>query len=274
MWQHRWALFSGFLGATASCLVKMGVDSSNSPLLQLAQIHICERFTESPPSSFSWLVDFDQVLLRGIHFVLGELMIKYHINLMTFWKMLRTNVIEELAIRLHLFEMDYCQLFFILPVRLVCIIAMILTNAYMVASFLRGIQESGSVAGTSLSTSANFASSAVYGAFFFNERMNEKWCIGFTCILFGVMILSNVQFGAIDDKKVDATKSKFNKVENKNQTITTTKNDTWVSSTSTTKVKVASLRAAFSANEASKGSIKLNAPVNEFTPPCGKTNQN
>jgi len=215
MWQHRWALWSGFLGATASCLVKMGV-TKESPLLQLVQIHICERFIYSPSSSsssspFSWLVDLDEFLLGGIHYVLGELMIKYRINLMPYWKSIRTNVIEEFAIRLHLFEVDYVQLFIFLPIRLVCIVAMIVTNAYMIASFLRGLKESGTVAGSSLSTAANFAVSAIYGKLLWEEPMNGKWCIGFSCVLLGVTILSNVQ-STNDDDNVTATTSNAKKV--------------------------------------------------------------
>ncbi|OEU20955.1 hypothetical protein FRACYDRAFT_234586 [Fragilariopsis cylindrus CCMP1102] len=156
MWQHRWALWSGFLASTASCFIKLGL-SKESPLLQLVQIHICERFIYSPSSSLSsssaplsWLVDLDEFLLGGIHYVLGELMIKYRINLMPYWKSIRTNVIEDIAIRLHLFEVDYVQLFIFSPIRLICIVAMIITNA-------RGLKESGTVAGSSLSTAANFA---------------------------------------------------------------------------------------------------------------------
>ena len=209
MWQHRWALWSGFLGATASCFIKFGV-SKESPLLQLVQIHICERFIYSPSSSLSssstplsWLVDLDEFLLGGIHYVLGELMIKYRINLMPYWKSIRTNVIEDIAIRLHLFEVDYVQLFIFLPIRLICIVAMIITNAYMIASFLRGLKESGTVAGSSLSTAANFAVSAMYGKLLWEEPMNGKWCIGFSFVLLGVTILSNVQ--STNDVDVTAT---------------------------------------------------------------------
>eukprot|EP00536_Pseudo-nitzschia_multiseries_P003445 jgi/Psemu1/185854/e_gw1.53.152.1 len=152
MWQHKWALWSGFLGASASCFVKMGTGGNHSsPLLQLVQTHICKRAVVQ-----AWLGDLDEDLLRGIHLV------------------------------------DYCELLIVLPVRLACIAAMIVSNAYMLASFLRGMKESGSVAGTSLSTAANFASSAMYGKLLWNEPMNTKWCFGFACVLIGVVILSSV----------------------------------------------------------------------------------
>jgi hypothetical protein len=205
MLQHKWALWSGFLGATASCFIKMGVGGKNSsPLLHFVHTYICER-----PMTQAWLADLDEVLLRGIHGVLGELMIKYRINLMPYWKIVRLRVIEEVAVRLHLFEVDYCELFIVLPVRIVCIIAMLITNVYMIASFLRGIQESGSVVGTSLSTAANFASSAIYGRILWHEQMNGRWFLGFSCVLIGVMILSSETTAAEettnDDKTVNDT---------------------------------------------------------------------
>ncbi|VEU44139.1 unnamed protein product [Pseudo-nitzschia multistriata] len=188
MWQHKWALWSGFLGASASCFVKMGTGGiDSSPLLRFVQTHLSNNVGVK-----SWLTDLDENLLRSIHFVLGELMIKHRINLMLYWKMIRTNLIEEFAIRLYLFEVDYCELCIMLPIRITCIVAMIITNAYMIASFLRGMKESGSVAGTSLSTASNFASSAMYGKLLWDESMNGKWCVGFTCVLGGVIILSSV----------------------------------------------------------------------------------
>ena len=100
-------------------------------------------------------------------------------------------MIEELAVRFYLFEVDYCQLCIVLPIRVICVVAMLVTNAYMIASFLRGIQESGSVGGTSLSTAANFAGSAIYGKLLWGEQMNGRWCLGFSCVLVGVLILSS-----------------------------------------------------------------------------------
>ena len=132
-------------------------------------------------------------------------MIKYRINLMPFWRFLRTNVIEEFAVRFYLFEVDYCQLYIVLPVRVICVVAMLVTNAYMIASFLRGIQESGSVGGTSLSTAANFASSAIYGKLLWGEQMNGRWCLGFSCVLVGVLILSSETTTTVSEEGTGAT---------------------------------------------------------------------
>lgn len=181
MWQHKWALWSGFLGASASCLVKLGVDNS-SPLL---------RFVENYVEKQTWLADLDQTVFQMIHAFLRELMVQFQINLLPLWKSFRTNVIEEFGLGLHLFEVEYGQLFVVLPLRILCVVAMLITNVYMIASFLKGIQDSGSVGGTSLSTAANFVSSALYGKLLWGEQMNGRWTIGFLCVLIGVVILSS-----------------------------------------------------------------------------------
>lgn len=176
---------------------------------------------------------------------------------MQYWKILRTTVIEEFVIRLNLFEVDYVILFIMLPIRLICIVAMIITNGYMIASFLKGMQESGSVAGTSLSTAANFVVSAMYGKLFWEEPMNRQWCVGFVCVLLGVVILSNIQStndnlaaassGASNPKKKGDGKTKNAKMK----FITAGKNsDIYPSSSpattkNITKDKVASLRKSF-----------------------------
>jgi len=184
--------------------------SDSSPLLQLLQTHICESVLVQ-----TWLVDLDENLLQGIHLVLGDLMIKHRINLMIHWKTIRTNIIEGFALRLHLFEVDYCELCIVLPIRIACIVAMIVTNAYMIASFLKGMKDSGSVAGTSLSTAANFASSAAYGKLLWDEPMNGTWCLGFSCVLLGVVILSSVTTAETSDnakRRINRTRPFLRKV--------------------------------------------------------------
>ena len=177
MWQHKWAVWSGFLGATASCLVKLGV-ASDSPLLEVLQAKVCEGTLQG-----RWLTDLDEIL--------GKFLAN-NPN-MEDWKIVRTmrDLAEEFALFFHLFEVDYCRLCFVVPLRLVCVVAMILTNVYMVACFLKGMQDSGSVRGTSLATASNFASSALYGHLLWDEKLNKRWCFGFACVLIGVMLLSS-----------------------------------------------------------------------------------
>jgi len=78
-----------------------------------------------------------------------------------------------------------------------CIAAMIACNAFMLGSFLEGMEESGSVAGTALATAANFAVSALHGYVLWEERFSIQWIIGFTMVIAGVMLLSSVRVQSI-----------------------------------------------------------------------------
>jgi hypothetical protein len=66
-------------------------------------------------------------------------------------------------------------------------------NAYMMASFLKGMNESGSVAGTALSAASNFTCSAAFGYLVWGERFATTWWFGFLSVLTGVLLLSTVQ---------------------------------------------------------------------------------
>jgi hypothetical protein len=81
---------------------------------------------------------------------------------------------------------------------------MILFNAGMLGSFLEGMEESGSVAATSLASATNFVASAAYGRWIWNERRpshdDAAWdessilyCTGLSMIVTGVLLLSKVQ---------------------------------------------------------------------------------
>ena len=63
----------------------------------------------------------------------------------------------------------------------------------MMATFLDGMNESGTVAGTALANAANFTLSAIYGVLFFEESITALWLIGFAMILTGAWILSTIQ---------------------------------------------------------------------------------
>jgi drug/metabolite transporter (DMT)-like permease len=73
------------------------------------------------------------------------------------------------------------------------LLAMIACNATMLGTFLEGMQESGSVAGTALSSAANFAASALFGAALFDERFPAEWWLGFSMVVVGSMLLSTVR---------------------------------------------------------------------------------
>jgi uncharacterized membrane protein len=83
-----------------------------------------------------------------------------------------------------------------------CLVAMIASNAAMLGSFLKGMQESGSVAGTALASAANFGASALFGYLLWEERFPFQWWIGFGMVVVGAMLLSTVQVEAsVDSRK-------------------------------------------------------------------------
>lgn len=77
--------------------------------------------------------------------------------------------------------------------RLICLVCMIVMNALMMGAFLEGMEESGSVAGTGLATAANFGTSAIFGIWLWNEKVNKIWLLGFVLVFCGVLLLSQVR---------------------------------------------------------------------------------
>lgn len=191
MWQHRWAVWAGILGATASCLAKIAVSNDSASPLQWVYENVCEPHFRN--------VDLDDVVSAWIYKVVGDLMIRYRvINLMPYVQHIRIHWIQATALQLHIFEVDWCQ-FLLLGPRIVCFIAMLLMNAYMLAAFLKGMQHSGSVVGTAITTACNFATSALWGALVWNERFVSTWWLGFFCVMAGVLLLSSVQQPTSED---------------------------------------------------------------------------
>ena len=182
MWQHRWALWSGVLGATASCLIKIAV-SSESPLQQMVQRTICEPY-------FLPTNDLDDMAYHWTYKLLGNLMIQHGMNLMKGFKVLREQIIEPTLLYFYIWEVDGCHIIMLGP-RILCVVGFLLLNAYMIANFLHGMKESGSVAGTALSSAANVASSAAWGYLVWEERFPTMWWLGFFSLLLGVVFLSS-----------------------------------------------------------------------------------
>mmetsp|Transcript_3381 Transcript_3381/g.5173 ORF Transcript_3381/g.5173 Transcript_3381/m.5173 type:complete len:153 (+) Transcript_3381:87-545(+) len=87
-----------------------------------------------------------------------------------------------------------------LGTRVICFLCMIGVNLLMVSSFLDGMNESGSVVGTALSTAANFSFSALYGILFFGENVPISWFFGATLIAMGMYLLSSVTLTNDNDK--------------------------------------------------------------------------
>jgi drug/metabolite transporter (DMT)-like permease len=77
---------------------------------------------------------------------------------------------------------------------------MLVCNALMLGSFVKGMQECGSVAGTALSSAANFSVSAFIGWLLFREEFSSRWWLGFAMVLIGTILLFGIQ--AKEDEKV------------------------------------------------------------------------
>ena len=87
---------------------------------------------------------------------------------------------------------SYCWVVSEVLVRGLCLVAMVVLNAIMMSSFLDGLQDSGTVVATSLSSAANFLMSAIYGIWIFDESMNATGVLGLFLLALGVGLLSTV----------------------------------------------------------------------------------
>lgn len=130
---------------------------------------------------------------------------------------------EDLLLQLQIFEVEWCQALLLGP-RIGCFVLMLILNAYMIASFLRGMKESGSVVGTALSSGANFVFSALYGYILWGERYSQTWWIGFSTVMAGVFLLTTTV--AAESKRIEkpSTKSgaRTSALDRTRQPVTTT----------------------------------------------------
>ena len=93
---------------------------------------------------------------------------------------------------------DTCDLLALAP-RGICLLCMVLLNILMVGTFLEGMEESGSVAGTALASAASFGTSALLGVLFFDETVNTTWLFGFSLVVLGASMLSTVKLSEDND---------------------------------------------------------------------------
>jgi uncharacterized membrane protein len=77
---------------------------------------------------------------------------------------------------------------------------MVSLNILMVGTFLEGMEESGSVAGTALASAANFGTSALFGILLWHETVNTTWLFGFCLVVVGASMLSTVQVAEPNDE--------------------------------------------------------------------------
>ena len=95
----------------------------------------------------------------------------------------------------HLSAIEQCQIL-AMVVRTLCFVGTLALNIVMVGSFLEGMEESGSVAGTSMSSAANFVVSSLLGFLLWDEDFSNTWLIGFSCVIVGTLLLSTVKAGS------------------------------------------------------------------------------
>lgn len=148
---HQRSLWSGCLGATASCLGKLALDADSMVVGQAKSL--CRN-------NFDWYA-MDDILF---HEILGGIQADVSGCDIVGW-MLRGALL----------------------------LLMLLCNAWMLHHFLKGMEQSGSVAGTALSSAANFTVSAIYGYFIWREDIwNPKWGMGFLLVVVGMACLAQV----------------------------------------------------------------------------------
>lgn len=86
------------------------------------------------------------------------------------------------------FQWISCHSLTVLLPRIAYLIAMIICNISMVACFVGGLQDAGSVAGTALATAANFLVSAAAGYFIWKEG-NSISVPGLSMVVVGTILL-------------------------------------------------------------------------------------
>ena len=89
----------------------------------------------------------------------------------------------------------------LLFVRGICLLGMIVCNAWQIGTFLEGMETAGSVAGTSLSTASNFVTAAVYGRVFWDETFTLLWYAGLAMVIAGVMLLASASSSSSSSSK-------------------------------------------------------------------------
>ena len=91
----------------------------------------------------------------------------------------------------------------VLGVRGLCFVGTLALNIFMVGSFLEGMEESGSIAGTGLASAANFCVSSLLGFLLWEEDFSQEWLLGFMLVIMGSLLLSTVKAGGEEENQKD-----------------------------------------------------------------------
>ena len=170
---YYYALLSGCLGASASCFAKLAFDTTTLPTTH-------GRFTTSAETANSY-----NIVMNVCHHLIGS----------TSTTTAATTKISSKNDQ-SFFQLIWndpnvsCEWSIFVIYRGVCLVGMIVCNIYMIGTFLKGMDVSGTIAGTALSTSSNFIVSAMYGYYIWEERHSMQWWFGFTMVCMGMTILT------------------------------------------------------------------------------------
>ena len=173
---YYYSLLSGCLGASASCFAKLAFDTTTLPSNGVTigmdadpsygyTIHVCQHLIRSTSATAATTTTTASAKISSTvaqHF--------YDIH----WN--DPNI--------------FCEWSVFVICRIMCLLGMIVCNIYMIGTFLKGMDESGTIAGTALSTSSNFIVSAIYGYYIWEERHTSLWWLGFTMVCIGMTILT------------------------------------------------------------------------------------
>ena len=204
MLHHRFAVWSGMLGASASCVAKLALTDRQDSLILEWMYEACSEHVLQQ--------DLDVIVDKWVKWISGELLVRFGIVVLPYWKQIQ-HQIQAASLKLNIFEVDWCHTTsWILP-RGLLLATMVGMNMLMVASFVKGIQASGSVAGTALSTASNFATSALLGYLFFGETHPARWWLGFCCVAVGVLLLSTTTASADNDKSSGQSKRSYTNLQ-------------------------------------------------------------
>jgi drug/metabolite transporter (DMT)-like permease len=166
---YYYALLSGCLGASASCFAKLAFDTTTTTTTTLRG--------RSASSDGNVVHAYDAV--NVCHHLIGST------------SATTPKATETLSSKILWNDPNVlCEWSIFVLYRCICLVGMIVCNIYMIGTFLKGMDESGTIAGTALSTASNFIVSAMYGYYIWEERHTIHWWFGFAMVGTGMTILT------------------------------------------------------------------------------------
>jgi hypothetical protein len=205
--RYYYALISGCLGASASCFAKLAFGTTSTTMRpslqqQQQQQHIPTN-EDNNDSSVATIVDAVSFYhtINICHYLVGSKALPVATTLSS--SSSKTDPKYDHR-RIWNDPQVLCSWTIFVLYRCICVVGMIVCNIYMIGTFLKGMDDSGTIAGTALSTSSNFILSAVYGYFIWDERHTMHWWIGLTMVCLGMTILTQCSSTTRDQQEIPA----------------------------------------------------------------------